>query len=67
MAHDRLHELRALREERLEGRAAAKPVAELSEEDRSALAEHPRRTLNRLLFPGPDAVIVPQQRRNQER
>ncbi|WP_410591519.1 pyruvate carboxylase [Amycolatopsis sp. lyj-23] len=37
----------------LEGRAAAKPVVELSEEDRSALAEHPRRTLNRLLFPGP--------------
>ncbi|MCR6484836.1 pyruvate carboxylase [Amycolatopsis sp. OK19-0408] len=37
----------------LEGRAAAKPVAELSEEDRSALAEHPRRTLNRLLFPAP--------------
>ncbi len=37
----------------LEGRAAAKPVAELSEEDRAALAEHPRRTLNRLLFPAP--------------
>ncbi|MFI5589024.1 pyruvate carboxylase [Amycolatopsis sp. NPDC051758] len=37
----------------LEGRAAAKPVAELSEEDRSALASEPRRTLNRLLFPGP--------------
>ncbi|GAB2795230.1 pyruvate carboxylase [Amycolatopsis magusensis] len=37
----------------LEGRAAAKPVAELSEEDREALAEEPRRTLNRLLFPGP--------------
>ncbi|EOD66193.1 pyruvate carboxylase [Amycolatopsis vancoresmycina] len=37
----------------LEGRAAAKPVVELSEEDRAALAEHPRRTLNRLLFPGP--------------
>ncbi|MEV5716016.1 pyruvate carboxylase [Amycolatopsis mediterranei] len=37
----------------LEGRAAAKPVAELSEEDRAALSEHPRRTLNRLLFPGP--------------
>ncbi|MGW3964384.1 pyruvate carboxylase [Amycolatopsis sp. NPDC005003] len=37
----------------LEGRAAAKPVAQLSEEDRTALAEHPRRTLNRLLFPGP--------------
>jgi pyruvate carboxylase len=37
----------------LEGRAAAKPVVELSEEDRTALAETPRRTLNRLLFPGP--------------
>ncbi|MEU4253806.1 pyruvate carboxylase [Amycolatopsis sp. NPDC026612] len=37
----------------LEGRAAAKPVVELSEEDRTALAGHPRRTLNRLLFPGP--------------
>ncbi|MDQ7810676.1 pyruvate carboxylase [Amycolatopsis sp. A133] len=37
----------------LEGRAAAKPVVELSEEDRAALAERPRRTLNRLLFPGP--------------
>ncbi|OXM63829.1 pyruvate carboxylase [Amycolatopsis vastitatis] len=37
----------------LEGRAAAKPVVELSEEDRSALAAEPRRTLNRLLFPGP--------------
>ncbi|UJW32811.1 pyruvate carboxylase [Saccharothrix sp. AJ9571] len=37
----------------LEGRAAAKPVAELSEEDREALAKEPRRTLNRLLFPGP--------------
>ncbi len=37
----------------LEGRAAAKPVVELSEEDRAALAAKPRRTLNRLLFPGP--------------
>ncbi|SFW91572.1 pyruvate carboxylase [Amycolatopsis australiensis] len=37
----------------LEGRAAAKPVVELSEEDRTALAAEPRRTLNRLLFPGP--------------
>ncbi|MET8994100.1 pyruvate carboxylase [Amycolatopsis sp. NPDC004169] len=37
----------------LEGRAAAKPVVELSEEDRAALASEPRRTLNRLLFPGP--------------
>jgi pyruvate carboxylase len=37
----------------LEGRAAAKPVQELSTEDRKALAEKPRQTLNRLLFPGP--------------
>ncbi|QFU93097.1 pyruvate carboxylase [Amycolatopsis sp. YIM 10] len=37
----------------LEGRAEAKPVAELSEEDREQLAKEPRRTLNRLLFPGP--------------
>jgi pyruvate carboxylase len=37
----------------LEGRAEPKPVQELSEEDRTALAENPRRTLNRLLFPGP--------------
>ncbi|AXB47588.1 pyruvate carboxylase [Amycolatopsis albispora] len=37
----------------LEGRAAAKPVAELSEEDREELVKDPRRTLNRLLFPGP--------------
>ncbi|MGV9366797.1 pyruvate carboxylase [Amycolatopsis sp. NPDC003731] len=37
----------------LEGRAAAKPVVELSEEDRAALTAEPRRTLNRLLFPGP--------------
>ncbi|MCU1686454.1 MAG: pyruvate carboxylase [Amycolatopsis sp.] len=37
----------------LEGRAAAKPMQELSTEDRDALAEKPRQTLNRLLFPGP--------------
>ncbi|MGK3204834.1 pyruvate carboxylase [Amycolatopsis sp. MEPSY49] len=37
----------------LEGRAAAKPIQELSEEDRAALASEPRRTLNRLLFPAP--------------
>jgi pyruvate carboxylase len=37
----------------LEGRAAAKPVQELSAEDREALAEKPRQTLNRLLFPAP--------------
>jgi pyruvate carboxylase len=37
----------------LEGRAAAKPVMELSTEDRDALATDRRSTLNRLLFPGP--------------
>ena len=37
----------------LQGRPAPKPVAELSPQDRSGLAEHPRQTLNRLLFPGP--------------
>ncbi|WP_410641987.1 pyruvate carboxylase [Amycolatopsis sp. lyj-346] len=37
----------------LEGRAEPKPVVELSEEDRAALVAEPRRTLNRLLFPGP--------------
>ncbi|MTD55361.1 pyruvate carboxylase [Amycolatopsis pithecellobii] len=37
----------------LEGRAAPKPVAELSTEDREALAKDRRRTLNRLLFPAP--------------
>ncbi|TNC20296.1 pyruvate carboxylase [Amycolatopsis alkalitolerans] len=37
----------------LEGRAQPKPVAELSAEDREGLANDRRRTLNRLLFPGP--------------
>ncbi|MET7997933.1 pyruvate carboxylase [Amycolatopsis sp. NPDC005232] len=37
----------------LEGRSAAKPVAELSEEDRKNLADNRRAALNRLLFPGP--------------
>jgi pyruvate carboxylase len=37
----------------LEGRAESKPVAELSTEDREALAENRRATLNRLLFAGP--------------
>ena len=37
----------------LQGRPAPKPVAELSAQDRSGLAENPRQTLNRLLFPGP--------------
>src|SRR5699024_5297815 len=37
----------------LQGRAEQKPVVELSAEDRAGLAEEPRKTLNRLLFPGP--------------
>ncbi|RZQ64716.1 pyruvate carboxylase [Amycolatopsis suaedae] len=37
----------------LEGRSAAKPVAELTDADRQGLAEDRRGTLNRLLFPGP--------------
>ncbi|MEV4604458.1 pyruvate carboxylase [Amycolatopsis sp. NPDC049253] len=37
----------------LEGRSAAKPAAELSEEDRKDLTENRRGALNRLLFPGP--------------
>jgi pyruvate carboxylase len=41
------------RSKALEGRAQPKPVVELSEEDREALAGNPRRTLNRLLFPAP--------------
>ncbi|MPY99050.1 MAG: pyruvate carboxylase [Actinophytocola sp.] len=41
------------RSKALEGRADAKPVAALSAEDRTGLAENRRHTLNRLLFPGP--------------
>jgi pyruvate carboxylase len=41
------------RSKALEGRAAAKPVQELSTEDRDGLEKTPRSTLNRLLFPGP--------------
>jgi pyruvate carboxylase len=37
----------------LEGRRPAEPPAELSEADLRGLAETPRPTLNRLLFPGP--------------
>jgi pyruvate carboxylase len=37
----------------LEGRRAAEPPADLSEDDVRGLAEQPRPTLNRLLFPGP--------------
>ncbi|OMQ15414.1 pyruvate carboxylase, partial [Modestobacter sp. VKM Ac-2676] len=39
----------------LEGRRAAAPPAELSDDDLDGLAKEPRRTLNRLLFPGPTA------------
>ncbi|MBK1786842.1 pyruvate carboxylase [Prauserella cavernicola] len=41
------------RSKALEGRAEPKPVVELSEEDRTALAQDRRTTLNRLLFPAP--------------
>ncbi|MFI8228309.1 pyruvate carboxylase [Streptomyces sp. NPDC085900] len=41
------------RSKALEGRAEAKPVQELTPEDREGLAKEPRATLNRLLFPGP--------------
>ncbi|MER6983125.1 biotin/lipoyl-containing protein, partial [Streptomyces carpinensis] len=37
----------------LQGRAEAKPVQELTAEDRSGLEKSRRSTLNRLLFPGP--------------
>ncbi len=37
----------------LEGRRPAEPPAELSADDERGLAEAPRQTLNRLLFPGP--------------
>ncbi|GAA3155623.1 hypothetical protein GCM10017687_86990 [Streptomyces echinatus] len=37
----------------LQGRAAPKPVPELSAEDRDGLTKDRRATLNRLLFPGP--------------
>ncbi|MER5184704.1 pyruvate carboxylase [Streptomyces sp. NPDC002896] len=37
----------------LKGRAAPKPVKELSPEDRELLEKEPQATLNRLLFPGP--------------
>ncbi|HEU5110035.1 MAG TPA: biotin/lipoyl-containing protein, partial [Micromonosporaceae bacterium] len=37
----------------LAGRAAPKAVAELTDDDRAGLRDDPRRTLNRLLFPGP--------------
>jgi pyruvate carboxylase len=37
----------------LEGRRPAEPPADLAEDDVRGLAEEPRATLNRLLFPGP--------------
>ncbi|MEX5718775.1 pyruvate carboxylase [Geodermatophilus maliterrae] len=37
----------------LEGRRPAEPPAELSDDDVLGLAQQPRETLNRLLFPGP--------------
>ncbi len=42
-----------LRRKALEGRSEPKGVAELTSPDRQGLADDPRRTLNRLLFPGP--------------
>jgi len=41
------------RSKALRGRAEAKPLAELSEDDRDGLGKDRRATLNRLLFPGP--------------
>jgi pyruvate carboxylase len=41
------------RSKALQGRAAPKGVAELTEADRTGLAQDRRATLNRLLFPGP--------------
>ncbi|WP_222264716.1 pyruvate carboxylase [Modestobacter marinus] len=41
------------RSKALEGRRPASPPAELTDEDLDGLAKEPRRTLNRLLFPGP--------------
>ncbi|WP_369240578.1 pyruvate carboxylase [Streptomyces sp. R21] len=41
------------RSKALKGRAAPKPVVELSAEDRDGLDKDRRATLNRLLFPGP--------------
>ncbi|MGL5857110.1 MAG: pyruvate carboxylase [Angustibacter sp.] len=44
------------RSKALQGREATRPrVTELADDDRRALAQDPRSTLNRLLFPGPDA------------
>ncbi|WP_369130236.1 pyruvate carboxylase [Modestobacter roseus] len=43
------------RSKALAGRREAQPPAELSDADLAGLAAEPRRTLNRLLFPGPTA------------
>ncbi len=42
-----------LRQRVLEGRAAPKGIRELTDSDHQGLRTDPRRTLNRLLFPGP--------------
>jgi pyruvate carboxylase len=41
------------RSKALRGRGEARPVAELTADDRAGLAKEPRATLNRLLFPAP--------------
>jgi pyruvate carboxylase len=41
------------RSKALRGRGEARPVAELTADDRASLAKEPRATLNRLLFPAP--------------
>ena len=41
------------RSKALRGRAEAKPVRELTADDRAGLAKDRRATLNHLLFPGP--------------
>jgi pyruvate carboxylase len=47
-----------LRTKALQGRAAPRGVAELTDEDRQGLADQPRSTLNRLLFAGPAKEFV---------
>ncbi|WP_037570400.1 pyruvate carboxylase [Phaeacidiphilus oryzae] len=42
----------------LRGRAEAKPMRELTDEDREGLEKDPRGTLNRLLFPGPNKEFL---------
>jgi pyruvate carboxylase len=43
------------RSKALQGRSTRDAVTELSDDDRAGLADDPRSTLNRLLFPGPTA------------